>query len=233
MNRRGSFILGLLASSVLFLSGCLKTRSDVAETDQRQTLQQQVVTLQRGNADSSARFDDVNEEMRNLRGRVEVVENKLNVTSNEADRSRKQLADQSTESGRRVALLQESLGKMDAQIQALAAEINALKAEQAAMNARQGAAAAAASQARKDPFDAGMEHFNQKDWKKAILSLQKYRDDNPKGSKLAVATYHIGVSFQELEMKDEARTFFEEVVAKFPNSAEAKKARTRLKSLKK
>jgi TolA-binding protein len=35
-----------------------------------------------------------------------------------------------------------------------------------------------------------------------------------------------------LGMKDEAKTFYDEVIGKYPNSSDAKKARTRLKSLK-
>ena len=88
-------------------------------------------------------------------------------------------------------------------------------------------------QTKKDTYDIAKEFFEKKDWKQAILNFQKYRDDNPKGVKLADATYKIGVSFQELGMKDEAKTFYDEVQVKYPKSEEARRAKIRLKGLKK
>jgi TolA-binding protein len=217
------------------LTGCLQTRSSVKESEQKQVLQQQVVSLQRDTAESSNRVGEFNEQIRELRGRIEVVENRTNAGSNEMERAQKSLHDQNQESSRRVALLQESITRMDSQIQVLNAEVTALRAEVAAKGARDSAPAVspASKKDQKDQFEIGQAHFAKKEWKKAILSFQKYREKNSKGKKANEATYLMGVSFQELGMKDEARTFFEEVVANAPNSSEAKKSRTRLKSLKK
>ena len=107
----------------------------------------------------------------------------------------------------------------------MSAELQALKSAAVENNS--------SSSPRKDAFEIGEDFFEKKEWRRAILSYQKYRDANPKSKKFSDATYKIGVSFQELGLRDEARTFYDEVVAKFPQSAEAKKARTRLKSLKK
>ena len=73
-------------------------------------------------------------------------------------------------------------------------------------------------------------YTNSKKWKDAIVVFSKYRDQFPKGKKYADATYKIGVCFQELGMKEEAKPFLEEVVAKFPGTSEAKKASFRLKA---
>ena len=54
---------------------------------------------------------------------------------------------------------------------------------------------------------------------------------NPKGKRYADATYKIGMSFQELKLKDDAKAFYQEVIQKFPKSSEAKKAEVRLKKL--
>ena len=67
---------GLLISVCAGLSGCLKTRTDVRETEQKQVIQQEVNKLQRTNADVSSRFSDVEDDMRNLRGRLEVLEHR-------------------------------------------------------------------------------------------------------------------------------------------------------------
>ena len=55
---------------------------------------------------------------------------------------------------------------------------------------------------------------------------------NPTGKRYAEASFKMGQSFQELGMKTEARSFYSEVLEKFPKSDWAKKANLHLKSLK-
>lgn len=227
----------LLLCASLLMTGCLKTRTDVKDAEQRQVITQQVSTLQRDAADVNSRFSDVNEEIRDLRGRVEIVENKLRSGNSEADKARQAMTEQTQDSNRRLALLQETITRMDTQMQAQSADIAALKAEVLSLRAAAaGAAAAAASGGggeKKDSWSNANDHFENKNWKKAILGYQEYREKNPKGKHVAEATYRMGVCFQELGLKDEAKTFYDEVVAKYGSSPEAKKAKTRLKSLKK
>ncbi len=45
-------------------------------------------------------------------------------------------------------------------------------------------------------------HFKNKEWKKAILSYQKYSEDSPKGKMVAEAKYKIGVSFRPMNFQD-------------------------------
>ena len=71
-----------------------------------------------------------------------------------------------------------------------------------------------------------------KKFKDAILAYQKYRDGNPKGRHYGEATFKMGVCFQEMGLKDEAKVFYEEVISKFPGSKDAKKAAVRAKQLK-
>ncbi|KYG69462.1 hypothetical protein AZI87_09790 [Bdellovibrio bacteriovorus] len=221
-------ILVALVATPLFLTGCLKTRNEVRETEQRQVMQQQVTTLQRSNADVSNRFADIEEQMRSLNGRVDVVENRVGQGNSGIENAVRNTQQQNQDLNQKVTLLQEALTKMEKDIYTLNAEIQSLKAERVA-----GQAERSAKQAKKNVYEVGEEFFNKKDWKQAILNYQKYRDDNPKGSKFADATYKIGVSFQELGMKDEAKTFYDEVVSKFPKSDEARRSKTRLKGLKK
>lgn len=226
----------MLLANILFLglSGCLKTRNDVRETEQKQVIQQEVTKLQRTNADVSTRFSDVEEDMRELRGRLEVLEHKDGQGSKEVESAKKFAVDQSADANKKILLLQEGLSNLEKTVFQLNAEVNALKAEKAAFVAQASAAQAkAATEAKKSSYEVGQDYFEQKDWKKAILNFQKYRDENPNGKKFADSTYKMGVSFQELGMRDEAKTFYDELVSKFPNSNEAKKAKIRLKSLKK
>ncbi|MBS1971379.1 MAG: tetratricopeptide repeat protein [Bdellovibrionales bacterium] len=223
--------VGLLS---LGLTGCLKTRTDVRETEQKQVIQQEVTKMQKASADSASRFSDIEEDMRGLRGRVEVLEHQKGQGSQEAEAAKKFAADSSADANKKILLLQEGLSNLEKTVFQLNAEVNALKAEKAAAVAQASAAQAkAATEAKKSSYELGQEAFDQKDWKKAILNYQKYRDENPKGKKFNEATYKMGVSFQELGMKDEAKTFYDELVTKSPDSNEAKKAKIRLKGLNK
>ncbi|MNT30620.1 tol-pal system protein YbgF [compost metagenome] len=166
--------------------------------------------------------------MRELNGRVDVVENKLGNNRSSVETALKGSQQQNVETAQKLNLLQEAMTKLEGQLFQLTAEVQALKAERAASQAEH-----ASRQVKKDVYDAAQDYFKQKDWKQAILNYQKYRDENPKGKTFADATYKIGVAFQELGMKEEARTFYDEVVTKFPKTEEAKRAKVRLKGLKK
>lgn len=220
--------LALILISFLGLTACenFLTRADVKEAEQKKQMQDTVVHLQRNTADTNNRFADIESDLRSMNGRVEVLENRLSQATQERDRLKSSSEQVNADNAKKVQVLQEEVAKLNEQVGMLVAEMTAMKAaaHEAAM---------APPAAKKDLFDQAEESFEKKDWKKAILNYQKYRDSNPKSKKFPEATYKIGVSFQELGMKDEARTFLDEVVAKFPNSPDAKKARTRLKSLKK
>lgn len=223
------YVFFLLAPFVLF-SSCLQTRNDMKEAEQKQVLQKQVVDLQKTNADSSSRFSELDEQMRFLTGRVEVVENKLHVEDQNSAKSSKNQVETVNELKQKVTLIQEELVKIEAQMAQLSSELAALRADQSAQVARETVKAAVAE--KKDAYQTAQDLFKQKEWQKAVIEYSKYRDKNPQGKHYADATYKIGVCFQELGMKDDAKTFFQEVATRFPNSEDARRAKSRLKSLK-
>lgn len=220
--------------AVLLSSGCMQTRSEVKEMEQRQVIQQQVSTIQKTNADAFSRFAETEEQLRNLNGRLEVVENQLQRENQQSQTQSKAQHEQMADMNKRSGLLQDSLVKLEQQIFTLQNEMTLMRSEHAALqSAIQSKAAAGNSQkGAKGSFEQAQELFKQKDWKRAILGYQKYRDDNPKGKSLAEATYRIGYSFQELGLKEEAESFYKELIVKYPKSEEAKKAKVKLKSLK-
>lgn len=222
-----SFRIVVAVAAVACFSGCLKTRSEVREEEQRQVYQQQTVQAQQ------IVQSEKDEDLRDLRGRIEVLEHKIQGENAGADAARKIVGEQTGDLNRRLLILQEAVTKQDAQITGLSAELAAIKAALASQVAQAQASQAQKTAAKVDSYELGQEAFGQKDWKNAILNFQKYREDHSKGKNVPDATYKIGVSFQELGMKEEAKTFYEEVVSKYPNAPEAKKAKTRLKSLKK
>lgn len=211
-----------LILSPLILVGCLKTRNEVKDSEQKQVMQQQVVTLQKTNADNSSRFVELDEQIRELSGKVDTLENKLSKGNPDHDNTIKNLAEMQNESNKKLALLQEEIAKQETQIQTLTTELQNLKVANQSVPTD-----------KRNPFQIAEDYFKQNEWKKAIIQYQKYRDDNPKGKQFSESTYKMAVSFQLLNMKEEARAFYDEVISKFPNSPEAKKAKLKLKGFKK
>lgn len=225
---QGVLGVGLLFVGSFLQFGCLKTRTDVKETEQKQVIQQQVVTLQRTNADTGSRLNEIDEQLREMSGKIETVESKLAKLNPENEKTVKSLAEMQIDNSKKLTLLQEELAKQESLIQNLNTEIQSLKnAMASAANEKP------AEVVKKNTFQAAEEQFKLGEWKKAIIQYQKYRDENPKGKHFAESTYKMAVCFQELGMKEEAKVFFEEVVTKFASSPESKKAKIRLKSLKK
>jgi TolA-binding protein len=219
-----SLVVGLFL--VAMATGCLKTRTDVKETETKQVMAQQVTTLQRTNADTANRIAELEQEIREMNGKVEVLENKLSKQNPETDKQMKNVNEQIGEANKKLAIYQEELLKQETTIKQLAHEVEVMKTAAASKSAEK-------ETEKKTPLQLADEHFKQNDWKKAIIQYQKYRDDNPKGKKVAESTYRIAYAFGELGMKEEAKTFYEEVIAKFPVSLEAKKAKAKIKAFKK
>lgn len=243
------------------LTSCLKTRRDVVSpmnrdvggpeyrTSEERTSSQNSSGQSMSATKEEERPVEVNEELRALHGRIEVLENSLQQSQQAGS-----AGDQKYEElNKKLNLYQEELSKMEAQIAGLQAENSKLQAETSSgsksdkndkssdhrdrgsdKNSVSGMKAEKIEPKNKSAsFNQAEEAFKQKDWKKAILTYQKYRDDNPKGAKFAESTYKIGVSFQELGLKDEAKTFYDEVLTRYPQSDVAKKAKYRLSQMKK
>lgn len=223
----------LLLSLILSLpSMAFVTRSEMKEAEAKKQIQSQVSDLQKMSADNNQRFAELETELRNAVGRIEVLER-------EAQLNTRGVQDQQADQLSKLNTLKEEMIKMDAQMQTMQAELEKLRAALAAsvgIGAASGGAAATTAKegsSRRDLFNLAEQDFDKKEWRKAILAYQKYRETFPKGKNIPEAIYKMGVSFQELGMKDEAKTFFDEVIAKYPKSPEARKSQTRLKSLKK
>lgn len=79
----------------------------------------------------------------------------------------------------------------------------------------------------------GNEKFEEKKWTEAISQYQAYREKttNKKSSDYALVTYKIGVCFQELGLKAEAKTFYTSVMKNFEGTDAYKYAKYRLSQL--
>jgi tetratricopeptide (TPR) repeat protein len=220
------YILTLALASG-FLQGCLDTRESQRENEEKHQLQKQVGTLQRSTADVNSKFQEVDDEVSKLSARVDVVDNKVSKNDEKIEKMFGQRDLKIKESTEKVALHQEALTKMESQLSAMQAQINQLIEEQ-----KKAPVATKNEGGEKGQYKVAEDHFDKKQWQDAAIAFEKYRKANPKGKHSAEALYKIGVSFQELGSKDEAKIFFKDVLNQYPNTPESKKANTRLKSLK-
>jgi TolA-binding protein len=221
----------ILILVVPFFAGCLKTRAELEaeETDrqqEKQTVKQQAPYKEKA-PPTAYRFEEYDQQMREFSGKLEALEAQntqlynLMKAEREASAKDKQLQDQ------KVAALEEAVKKNESDIQAMNEQVAQLKAPPPAA-----ALAPAPAGKAKSTYDEAEDLYNAKKWRDAIGIYQKYREKNPKGKYYADATLKIGMCFQELKMKDEAKTFFDVVAEKFPKSKESKKAALRMKTLK-
>lgn len=219
-------LLTLLLSSV----ACLKTRSEVSEQDQQEVYGKKNAENQmeaQAAAVPSAVVDEKDELIRNLNGRVEVLENQLTTLAKEKETLNEQ-------ESQKIVLLQEALSKLELQMQKYENEPEPVTKEASLKSSDETTAEMApVSNKKLGAYETAQQHFAKQDWKKAILGFQKYTDETPRGKNVADAKYKIGVCFQELGMKEEAMAFYEEVVANYAKTSAGKKSKERLGSLKK
>lgn len=219
----GLTVFGLLVSTVSCVG--LRTREEVNEMESSKQAQTQVSQLQKQKAEADNKVLVLQDELRQLNGRLDMLERRAQEQGTGAN-------------GPSNSDVIEQMKIFEQQNAAMKAKIDELEGKLATAQKAQTTAAVAAIEKstpavkEKDSYETAEDQFNKKEWKTAILSYQSYRDANPKGKNYADATYKIGVSFQELKMKDEAKVFFEEVVQKFPKSPAARKSKFRLGQLK-
>jgi len=234
--------LGLLSvvTAALFLSGCLQTRSNLKEQEEKQVLQKTVRNLQQNTADVSVRFSDIEEDVRKLNGRIEGSDFRFNQMQQRLDKDSALQEQRYKEINEKLKAYQEALSKIDGQMAEVSAALSQLATQlkddassRVSTTPSSGGGSGGGKPKAANAFASAEELFNRKAWKDAILEYEKYRKNNPKGKQFAEATYKIGVAFQELGMNEEARAFYDEVVSKFPKSKEAGRATYRLRNLKK
>lgn len=230
--------------SVVFLSSCLKTRSELGEGYQSQVYSKKQADNQKQNSKEPSnevvQIDEKDELIRTLNGRVESLENQISQLNKEK---------QENPDGQKIQLLQESLIKMEAQLAKLESDLVTAKATGASTSpANSTSAPAANSSDAKVPltkaelknskmtaFDIAQDYFAKKDFKNAILEYQKFVDSQAKTKNKLIpeAKYKIGLCFEAMGLKDEAQSFYEEVAAQHGNTEFGKKAKAKVSKPKK
>lgn len=214
-------------SAVLLLAGCLKTRSEVSDTDQKAVYSKKNAEnqMEAQVAAAQAPTEEKDELIRNLNGRVEVLENQITALAKEKE-------SMTSQDSQKIVLLQEALAKMEAQLQKFETEV-APKPEEPPAKSSDEAEGKTVVAKKLGTYESAEQYFAKQEWKKAILNFQKYTDESPRGKNVPDAKYKIGVCFQELGMKEEAMAFYEEVVVNHSKTVAGKKSKARLGTLKK
>ncbi len=219
-----------LGLGMTMLSGCLLTREDVKEAEQKKVMQEQVVYLQKNTADASSRFNEVESSLREMNGRLEILETQTQNSKDQSQQQKKHSEEQTIELAKKVTLLQEEINKMIESQRQMGQDLDVLKS--ALANNVKSANEENKSDTKKTSFDHAEKLFAEKEFKKAALQYQKFREQQPKSKKIPEATYKLGVCFQELGMKEDAKAFYEEVISTYPQSEFAKKSKQRSRQLK-
>lgn len=237
--------LVLYIAVAMFLSSCLKTRSELGEGYQSQVYSKKQADNQKQVSNEPSeivKIDEKDELIRTLNGRVESLENQI---------SQIQKANQENPDAQKIQLLQESLIKMEAQLAKLETESASVKttvpqaayANQPAANSsdakvppvKGGPQVNSQSNGKNAGFEVAQDFFAKKDFKNAILEYQKFVDANSKSKNKLVpeAKYKIGLCFEAMGLKDEAQSFYEEVAAQHGTTEFGKKAKAKVTKTKK
>lgn len=219
MGLRTLLVLGF---TLVVTSGCLKTRGEIVETSDRR-VQQEIKPEAQQAADKEVRLQEAEANIRQLNGRIEALEQRLNSDLVERQKEAEARATTQAQLVEQLRLHEERFAKLEAE--------SAARAQAPAPSAPVRVSGEKSAETS-DSYKEAEALFEKKEWTKAILAYQKYREQNPKGRNFPDATYKIAVSFQELGKKEEAKAFYEEVVKDFPKSNAARKSQFRLRSLK-
>jgi TolA-binding protein len=205
----------------LGLTGCLVTRSALKEKQSEEEIRVQNKAL------ATAQVYEVDEDIRSLRGKVEELENALNQMQSQNRMLEAKRQDSEKAMNDKLIVYQESIERLEAQLLAASQKIETLKSSHVSAPV-----SAKSSSNNKSTYELAEEYYAKKSWRQAITEYDKYRKNNPKGKYYVDSTFRIGVCFQELGMKDQAKVFYEEVVDSYPNTKTAVLAKERLKKLK-
>jgi len=222
------YILSLFFISSFTVSCALQTRNEANQDQQEKEMQSQFTSLQKRNADVNERISQLEDTVRSLNGKIEVLENNHSIQIKQNNQIYNEV---NAELSKKVLILEEEIKSLR-QAMAEAPRQSTSDHQNSQTRPKSSDELAAERSTEKDYIQIGDSYLDKKDWKKAILQYQNYRDKYPKGRRIAEATYKIGVGFQELGLKDDAKSFYDEVIEKYPQSVEAKKSKQRLKSIK-
>lgn len=216
----------------IHLSACVTTRMSQERQAEKDRIKNTVESLQKDRADLDTKLDDWQNEMRQAVGRIEALEFEKEQQLKNIEAERLSLVEKEKAEAEREALYQKTLEDLNSQIKKLSEQVAVLTEDVKKLKSPPKKKSSPPKAKKKGNYTQAEEDFVNKRWKEAALNYQKYRELNPNGRRYTRSTYRMGVCFEELGLKDDAKAFYEEVISRLPNSTYAKQARDRLKKLK-
>ncbi len=223
-----------LLSILLMVSvaGCLKTRSELKNdesgnmrTDASGTyVAGQMNQQQRAQIDS--RFFEIDRDFRELYGKIELIEKKLqenqNLPSAVTPTVGSGLSDDKLKSlEKRMSTIEEALLSLDKKLSEMSKGDTGASVKSFDQKLK----------AAKGPYGRGEIFFGAGRFEEAIASFDEYRKKFPRGRSYAQATLKMGICFEKLQMNNDAKAFYKEVIQRYPNTRVSVRAEENLKKL--
>ena len=226
-------------------TGCLKTRAQLREDggDDQQATPAKVSTPQDVRPQGQYVIDEIKGEFTRLEGRVEDIERTQSQQATAASSAKqeevKKLETRIAELETAQANMLDAIKKIQETPVAAAdpSELLAKGKNQVEAGNYEGAIEnlsaylknGKAKKSEEATFLRAEAYYALKDYKKSIVDYSKFPEKYTRSSRMPAALFKIGKSFEALGMKDDAKGFYQELVEKYPKSAEAKKVRSKTK----
>ena len=209
----------------LLLTSCLKTRSELSGANQSSLRTGSDGNYVTGNigqqqrAQIDSRFFEIDRDFRELYGKIEVLERKLaDNQSQDMNHQQPSFDNSQIEAlNKRISTLEEAILSIDKK---LTNRSGGDKTSSTSVDSKP-----------KGPFGYGEKFFAEGKFTEAITSYDTYRKRYPKGTRYAQATLKMGLSFQKLKMNQDAKSFYKEVIQRYPNTRVSNVAEENLKRL--
>ncbi len=232
----------LCSALSLILAGCLKTRTQLKEEGGEESAKPVSAPIQDVQPQGQYVIDEIKSEITRLTGRIDEIERTLKLGADTATQAQKddqkKLETRVTELEKAQALLIENFKKTeDTNLNKDPEEFYAKATALLEAGNTEGAVEALtaylnhpkAKRVQSATFQRAEAYYQLKQYKKAIVDYSKFPEKFPQSKSMPDALYKIGVSFEALGMKEDAKGFFQELVEKFPKNPLSKKVRSKLK----
>jgi len=233
----------LALAFVTLLPGCLVTRAQLKAENSDQS-QPSPAKIQEVEPQGRYVIDEIKGELTRLNGRIEDMERAQKEATPSAgeEQQQKNLEKRLIELEQSQIAILEALKKLQETSAATStvdpmdlfnrgfAEFEAKKFDSAVVlfsNYLKNPKATAAQE--RATFLRGEAYYQLKQYKKAIVDYSKVTERFTKSKLMPSALYKIGLSFEALGMKEDAKSFYQELADKYPRSSEARLVRAKLK----
>ena len=224
----------------LLCSACLKTRTQLRDEGPDEGRSVPATQVQDVQPSGQYAIEELKSELTQLVGRVDELErNHRESAKNQGNQAEiKHVEDRMSAMEQKISHFEESLEKLQGNPALVNADELFQKAKAQFEDEEYEAASNSFATYLKIPKGKHIEeatylraesYFKLKQYKKAIVDYSKFPEKFKQSSRMPVALYKIGLSFEALGMKEDANGFFQELVEKYPKSSEAKKARKKVK----